>query len=347
MKNQSNSKITSFFFVLFFIALIPLRALYAQTAAQDSLVVRLILDQSGQLNTTVASVSTKDSANRIIGLSLDNLKITKIPTDIGVMDKLKRLVLSNNLLDSLPATLWTLDQLAVLDLSNNKISVIDTSIGHLKNLLFLSLRANGLKTVPKGIYSLPDLENLFLSHNSIDTISDSISNLPFLKYLDVANNQIRSLPLAICAMTELDTLDLAGNLLSTLPELITNLTTTNVHLGDNRLCNLSTAIDAWATQKDPSWKTTQTCGIIRMNGNAARSAQQMQTLLHSGMSIPEMLNAFKNQTNFSMKVAVTNIQGQRVFESRITQSNFQNQAATLNQLFSQSAQQKFWVQVQP
>lgn len=346
MKNQSFQKF-SLIAILLFVFLFEAKILSAQTAVQDSLVVRLLLDENGQLNTSVASVSVKDSANRIINLSLNNFKIIKLPTDIGLLTQLKSLVLTNNLLDSLPAALWTLDQLTVLDLSHNKLSTVDSGIGNLKNLVFLSLSANGLKTVPRGIFSLPHLENLFLSHNSIDTLSDSISNLPFLKYLDVANNQIRSLPLSLCAMTQLDTLELAGNLLTALPELITGLTNTNVHLGDNQLCNLSAPVDAWATQKDPTWKTTQACGIIRSFGNAINSAQQIQKFIHRGISIPEMLNAFKYQTNFSIKVVVTNIQGQIVFESQVTQNNFQTQALVLNQISSQSAQQKLWVKVEP
>jgi hypothetical protein len=49
--------------------------------------------------------------------------------------------------------------------------------------------------------------------------------------------------------------------MTSLPDLITEMSpATKVRLSDNRLCTLSSDLEAWATGKDPAWKTAQTCG---------------------------------------------------------------------------------------
>lgn len=234
---------------------------YAQTLAQDTLAVRVLLDENALTAVPVSAVATIDSSNRVVALDLSGRKLLKVTSEIGSITRLKSLVLSDNLLDSLPAEIWNLDQLVSLDLSGNHLTSLDARVGLLPNLLFLSLRSNALAALPPALFTLPNLEILLLSRNSLDTLPAGVADLVFLKYLNVSGNHLRGLPDEVAAMNQLDSLDLGGNFLAGLPEVITALTHPKVYLGDNQLCNLSAAVSAWATGKDPAWQSTQTCGI--------------------------------------------------------------------------------------
>ncbi|GEM_PF-3293836 len=232
----------------------------AQDLVQDTLAVRILLDQNGLTGTPVAQVVTIES-QRVTQLHLANLKLVKLPTQISALDALKYLVLSGNLLDSLPAEIWNLTSLVELDLGGNLLGHLDPRVSKLSNLLLLGLRGNGLTTLPAEIFTLPQLETLLLAGNDLDTLSGDVANLLFMKYLDLSGNQLKGIPYTMAAMDKLDSLDLSSNILETLPDLITEMkASTKVHLASNRLCNLSSALQAWADGKSPGWLATQVCG---------------------------------------------------------------------------------------
>ena len=66
---------------------------------------------------------------------LNNNKIQKISSKIGVLKNLERLYLINNELTKLPRTIGDLKKLKVLDLSGNQLERIPSSIKMLKNSL--------------------------------------------------------------------------------------------------------------------------------------------------------------------------------------------------------------------
>lgn len=230
----------------------------AQDLIQDTLAVRILLDQNGLTDTPVSGVATV-AAQRVTGLRLSGLELLRLPPEIGSLSALKYLTLSDNLLDSLPAEIWDLSALVELDLGGNRIGSLDHGIGRLGNLLLLGLRDNGLATLPAEVFALPQLTTLLLSGNQLDTLPDAVADPPFLAYLDLSGNRLRTIPFTMAAM-DLDSLDLSNNVLESLPGLITSMKPgTRVHLAANRLCTLTGPLDAWAEAKEPGYKAAQIC----------------------------------------------------------------------------------------
>ncbi len=233
----------------------------AQDLRQDTLAVRILLDQNGLIGTPVAQVAEVGSGGRVTALRLRGLKLASLPDEIGALDALKYLVLSDNLLDSLPASIWSLANLAELDLGGNRIPSLGAGVGRLKSLLFLGLRGNALTALPESLFTLPHLEMLLLANNALDTLSETVANLAYLKYLEVSGNLLRALPFTLAAMEGLDSLDVTGNEIASLPASITLIpASTRVRLGGNRLCDLGSEQAAWADEKDPAWRVSQLCG---------------------------------------------------------------------------------------
>ncbi|MBW8888338.1 MAG: leucine-rich repeat domain-containing protein [Fibrobacteres bacterium] len=245
----------------------------AQDLRQDTLAVRILLDQNGLTTTPVSQVAQIDpAASRVTALRLSGRNLSALPSQLGSMDALKYLVLSDNLLDSLPAEIWDLTSLVELDLGGNRIPSLDARVGRLQSLLFLGLRGNGLASLPDSVFALPQLETLLLTGNLLDTLPEAVANLPFLKYLDVSGNVLRALPFTMAAMQTLDTLNVSGNVIESLPESITQLkASTKVLLDANRLCDLDASLTAWANSKEPAWQSSQSCGIaVRPRARVAR-----------------------------------------------------------------------------
>lgn len=243
----------------------------AQDLRQDTLAVRILLDQNGLIATPVAQVA-EIGAGRITALRLQGLKLATLPAQIGALDALEYLVLSDNLIDSLPAALWDLDRLVELDLGGNRIASLGAGVGRLKSLLFLGMRANALTALPDSLFALPHLETLLLAGNILDTLPESVANLAFLRYLDLSGNALRALPFTVAAMEALDSLDLTGNEIASLPASITLMpASARVRLSGNRLCDLGSEQAAWADSKDPAWRGSQVCGSpVRPHARAPR-----------------------------------------------------------------------------
>lgn len=256
----------------------------AQDLIQDTLAVRILLDQNGLFDKPVSQVIATE-AERVTQLRLSGLGLVSLPPEIGALSALKYLVLTGNLLDSLPAETWSLGSLVGLDLGGNRIGRLDARIGGLSNLLFLGLRGNGLTALPPELFGLQQLETLLLTDNALDSIPEAIAELPFLKYADLSANRLTAIPFTIAAMDALDSLDISGNLIESLPDLITGMNaSTKVKLGSNRLCDLSPGLQAWAESKEPGWFATQVCGSP-VRGVSARAPGPFLRAFSDGASV--------------------------------------------------------------
>src|SRR4051794_32493204 len=128
-------KIQNPFFPLAMIAALSFSALAsAQDLVQDTLTVRLLLDQNGLASTPVFQVITVES-DRVTALRLSGLKLVRLPAEIGDISALKYLTLTDNLLDSLPMEVWNLSQLVELDVGGNRLKALDPKVANLKKLL--------------------------------------------------------------------------------------------------------------------------------------------------------------------------------------------------------------------
>jgi hypothetical protein len=249
--------------------------LEAQTYDQDTAAVRVILS-ANQIDFPIAQVTATEQG-RVVSLDLEGLQITAIPREIGSLTALRRLNLSRNLLDTLPAEIWGLGRLAQLDLGGNRLRALGEGVGALRDLLFLGLRDNDLGSLPGGLFELAQLEILLLSHNGLDSLPEGIASFPFLRYLDVSHNSLRSVPGTLAALDGLDSLDLRSNLLETLPELFLGMgSATKVRLEGNHLCAMPAALEAWASSRDPAWRDGQNCGASIRNGRTVRGGIRVE-----------------------------------------------------------------------
>ena len=128
-------------------------------------------------------------------LILRNNKIKTIPSDIENLKRLETLDLSGNNISNFYAKICTLKNLKILNLNNNLVKSIPLQISNLKKLRSLHLSKNKLKIFPTHVYSLENLRELDISNNEIEIIEDKIENLHNLKKIWLNNQQITYFPI--------------------------------------------------------------------------------------------------------------------------------------------------------
>jgi len=190
--------------------------------------------------------------NRVTGLSLNNNLLEGIlPPALGNLTAIDSLSLSGNVLsgsissssygnlaniiffnlssnqlnDTIPASLGDLSNLQHLDLSNNQFTgTIPASFSNLPNLQVLNLSFNGFKgNIP---FFSTNLEKLDLSYNQLSgDFPSSLSNLYNLTDLILGSNNLTgSIPAGVGDLTALQIADLSNNLLSgNIPSSLGNL----------------------------------------------------------------------------------------------------------------------------
>ncbi|KAK9309863.1 hypothetical protein QLX08_000665 [Tetragonisca angustula] len=125
-------------------------------------------------------------------LNLSNNQISSLPKELGTLQHLQELILSQNRLDK--ALKWTwLDQIAIrsnlklLDMSNNLLRRLPEQIGKLGSLVNLKISQNMLSYLPQSLGKLYNLKYLDLSKNNLHYLPGSMRNLHLIS-LDVSNN---------------------------------------------------------------------------------------------------------------------------------------------------------------
>uniref|UniRef100_A0A7N0SXY6 Leucine-rich repeat-containing protein 40 n=1 Tax=Kalanchoe fedtschenkoi TaxID=63787 RepID=A0A7N0SXY6_KALFE len=191
---------------------------------------------------TRLSISSKE-------LSLQNLGLTAVPSEVWESNDIAKLDLSKNSIEELPvelsscSTLQLVDDqtyfhLQVLILSRNKIAEWPSAMfKSLSNLTCLKLDNNPLKQIPAdGLSFLQNLQILDLSGNAITLpqltrqlqelylrrmqlreVPSDVLSLHQLRILDLSQNYLQSIPQGIKALTCLNELDLSDNNISSLP----------------------------------------------------------------------------------------------------------------------------------
>lgn len=147
-------------------------------------------------------------------------------------------VLQSNGLRTLPLEMRLLsDQLTRLDLTQNRLERIPDSIFSLVNLASLNLRANLLESLPAEQLqtSLLHLKELDVSENDLHSLS--LRGVAQLRVLLAPSNRIQG-GVVIADMPLLEILDLRSNKLSQFPELVNVPSLTDLSLRSNRLTTL-------------------------------------------------------------------------------------------------------------
>ena len=204
--------------------------------------VRSILDSAGWKDVTVESISTVDSAGRILTLDLTNKEMDKagiksLPPAIGTLPALKSLHLAKNDLTEVPVEIGFLRSLTDLDLQYNQLKEIPASLSNLTALQSLDLRTNELSDLPIDLFTMKSLKILKLTGNRFTSISEEIGKLTSLKELYLSNNRLKMIPRAVVRMKTL----------------------TYVDFQDNTICSPSGELAAWLKKWDDQWKSKQKC----------------------------------------------------------------------------------------
>ncbi|KAH9790058.1 MDIS1-interacting receptor like kinase 2 [Citrus sinensis] len=193
---------------------------------------------------SIVEISSDEMDNNFTGAELSQLNFTcfpnlvtfriwgtllsgRMPSEIGALSKLEKLVLSHNSLTDLssnqlsgllPREVGNLKYLASLSLNGNiLIGPIPPTIGYLTNLTYLNLGYNRLSSsIPPELMNCSQLLNLVLSHNSLSgSIPSEIGNLIFLRQLDLSRNFINgTIPSQLGKIPNISAVDLSKNNLS-------------------------------------------------------------------------------------------------------------------------------------
>lgn len=167
-------------------------------------------------------------------LNVSDNQLTSIPTEIGDMKSLVRLNLSSNKLAALPSEIGKLTELNNLNLSRNKLRSLPKTIGDLISLQYLRADGNSLRELPNEIGALHKLRILSLDENELNALPSDLTGLNSLRSISLMENKFSEFPSGILALTHLLQIDLDENELSTLPAEIKNLTLESVYLNGNK-----------------------------------------------------------------------------------------------------------------
>ncbi|XP_034181315.1 leucine-rich repeat 47 [Osmia lignaria lignaria] len=143
-------------------------------------------------------------------LDLSNNQISSIPTELGALEHLQELILSQNRLNK--ALKWTwLEQTAIktnlklLDISDNSLIILPEQIGKLHGLVNFKASKNMLSYLPQSIGKLSSLKYLDVSKNNLNYLPGSMKNLRLI-LLDVSENKFQKIDLYFTCRTSVPSL---------------------------------------------------------------------------------------------------------------------------------------------
>ena len=175
----------------------------------------------------------------LIGCRLENFKIRKDYNfyDLGDNGFVNKLFLVN--LPFIPEQIGLLEHLEQLSISDSSVKILPQCVGNLVNLRMLGISETDIKTIPESLENLTSLKNLYLSKNQLQELSDTIIKLSSLEYLSLNDNNIQKIPDSIGNLRNLISLNLSKNKFNTLPKSIENLDSLRyLHISDMKIKKL-------------------------------------------------------------------------------------------------------------
>ena len=130
-------------------------------------------------------------------LDLRGLNLTSVPEEVfakPLVQNLKVLEVSGNILQSVPSCICHLTCLEELYLGHNNLSGLPKELGELSNLKKLDLVHNVFQEVPFCISKLCRLEWLNISGNLVEIVPLWVFLLPHLRHLYLIHNLIENIP---------------------------------------------------------------------------------------------------------------------------------------------------------
>lgn len=210
-------------------------------------------------------------------LNLSNNQISSLPKELGTLQHLQELILSQNRLDK--AVKWTwLDEvpmkynLKLLDISNNMLNKLPEQIGKLGALINLKVSQNVLSYLPQSLGKLSNLRYLDVSKNNLYCLPGSMRNLHLVS-LDVSENafQILSFEYALqCDVVSLTEYAARSFLKTRCPYDASIIPYTLVKYLDNaKYCICGDACFQYCTRKFVDYSLHAIASIVKSSGNSA------------------------------------------------------------------------------
>lgn len=161
----------------------------------------------------VWDVLTKNDWCSITQLAITNTKNTSLPSEIGYLNAINNLTISDNqVLTMVPSTLSNLTNLQYLYIQNNpSLTNIIPSVSWMNHLWQLQISGSPLLgTIPTWIGALTQLQYLELRKIWISSIPATFWNLMNVSNLNLACNNLTGLPPELSKLKKLQNLDLGG-----------------------------------------------------------------------------------------------------------------------------------------
>ena len=205
----------------------------------------------------------------VMNLKLINNHLRRLPSEISRATQLRRLDLSQNLLETVSADIFAMPNLEYLSLSHNRLKVIPDTENWSQSLLSLDVSENLLVTLPNSI-----------RHSSIGI-------------LNLSRNQLSVVPKCLCCVRTLTSLDLSYMPISSVPkemEMLDHLV--NLNISNTKIANL------------PSGGGVIQGGVRGIFRGQARSNKpcnhvKLVLLCHSDVAKSVLLSLLKPQFSFS------------------------------------------------
>ncbi|KAK1338295.1 hypothetical protein QTO34_001410 [Cnephaeus nilssonii] len=170
----------------------------------------------------------------LLCLDVSENRLERLPEEISGLTSLTDLVISQNLLETIPDGIGKLKKLSILKVDQNRLTQLPETIGDCESLTELVLTENRLLTLPKSIGKLKKLSNLNADRNKLVSLPKEIGGCCSLTVFCMRDNRLTRIPAEVSQATELHVLDVAGNRLSHLPLSLTALKLKALWLSDNQ-----------------------------------------------------------------------------------------------------------------
>jgi len=174
-----------------------------------------------------------------LDLDTDSLRIEIQNDQKNRHDKIRSLILSNNLLTDLPENLRIFSKLITLEISSNQIKNLSIDLCQvLPNLRNLICKNNQLSdgSLPKCFGSNSNLEVINLSGNQFTQFPYQLLEIMNVREIYLGSNQIGVLPRNYENLFNLEILYLGGNFIKKIPDELSQLKNlTSLNLSDNQL----------------------------------------------------------------------------------------------------------------
>jgi len=126
--------------------------------AQPDSVYRLRVKAKGGILPTEVFTSFPN----LLELDISRNRIKVLPTEVGQLNKLRRLLADRNKIATLPKEIGDLIALEELVMNRNELTELPKEIGNLKNLRRIDLWSNNLQELPSSMRQMPSLKEVDL-----------------------------------------------------------------------------------------------------------------------------------------------------------------------------------------